>query len=423
MRGYKNTRVLLLTHSFVRWEGDFAGVFLLDLTRGLAEEGIQVCIIAPHEGELPLYEKIVGIDIYRFRYALSKFERLAYQGNMHELVMKNLINKFIFATYMGSFFIKALIVARKEKIDIIHAHWWVPSGLIALLVSKLLRKPYIVTSHGSDVFILDRFAFLKPFARLVFNEANSITVVSNNIKSFLISKFGILDSKINVFPMPCDLSLFYPISEDKDPDKTEFRMLNNLCSYNNYENKVLSIGRLIELKGYNYLIEAMRILKEKNLNVKLIIIGEGPEEKTLRSKAQSFGLSNEIEFLHFKPKGDLNYFYNLCDVFVLPSITDSIGRQEGLGLVLLEAMNCKKPVVGTNSGGIPDVVKDGETGLLVPEKDPEALANAIEKLLRDKKLATKLAENGYNYVLDNFSISKIANKVMQIYLNVLRGLK
>ena len=390
-------KILLLTHSFVRWEGDFAGAFLLDLAKGLANKGVKVFVLTPHEKRLPSFELMANsVTVFRFHYATIKYERLAYRGDMHKLVAKSLVNKFIFMLYLGSFFIKTLIIIGKEKVDIIHAHWWVPSGVIAFIVSKLTGRPYIITSHGTDVHILTKAKSFNLLARLVFNNANSITAVSTSIKSILTDKLGIASNKISVFPMPCDLTTFYPTTVQKAKEKI-----------------VLSIGRLIELKGYAYLLDAVHILKKKDVDIKLIIIGEGNEGQRLKEKSRLKKL--DVEFLGFKSKCDLNYYYNLCDVFVLPSITDSNGLQEGLGLVLLEAMSCKKPVIGTNSGGIPDIVKDGETGLLVSEKDAQSLANAIERLLMDEKLAIRLANNGYKYVVENFSPPKIADKMLKVY--------
>ena len=395
-------RVLFLTHCFIREKGDLSGVFLFDLASELVNRGTEVFVVTPHEENLPYFEKIDGISIYRFRYAPSKFERLAYQGNMHELVKGSLFYQFVFILFLASFLLKSIQVISKEKINLIHAHWWIPSGLVALATSIFSRKPYILTTHGTDVFIVKKFRVLTPLAKTVFRKSNFITAVSNSIKSILISSFKIDPDKIKVFSMPCDLDIFYPIPIKKKREKT-----------------VLSIGRLIERKGYSYLVQAVAILKKKGVKFKLIIIGEGHEGKLLKEKIQALDLNEEVEIISFKPKADLNYFYNLCDVFVLPSITDWKGEKEGLGVVLIEAMSCKKPVIGTNSGGITDIVKDNKTGLLVTEKDPEALADAMEKLLKDKKLATRLAENGYNYVVKNLSSSKITDKVLNIYSDIL----
>ena len=377
--------------------------FLLDLAIGVQKIGYRVFVVAPHQEGLSGSQKIDNIHVFRFKYAPTRLERLAYVGNFPDRVIGNTFNKVLFGLFMIFFLLKALYITVKKKVDIIHAQWWIPSGIIALATSVLSRKPYIVTAHGTDIFIIKKHPCLKPLARIVFKNANSITAVSNKIKSVLTNEFEIAPDKINIFPMPCDLDIFYPAPVRKE-----------------VETVVLSIGRLIELKGYDYLIEATGILKKKGIKFKLTIIGEGPKEKPLREKISAIDLNEDVEITPFKPRVDLNYFYNLCDVFVLPSITDSEGRQEGLGLVLLEAMSCKKPVIGTNSGGIPDIIKDGETGLLVPEKDPEALADAIEKLLKDNELANRLAESGYKYVIENFTSSKIADKVLDIYSEVLK---
>jgi glycosyltransferase involved in cell wall biosynthesis len=397
-------KVLFLTHCFVRWKGDLAGSFLLGLAKKLKKRGIKILVVSPHEKGIMQKEIIEGIEVYRFRYAPSKWERLAYKGEMQELVINKVVNQLLFLSFMICFLIKSLKIVKKEKIGVIHSHWWIPSGVVGLVLSKMVNKPYIVTSHGTDVFMLKKFSFLKFLARLVFNNAKSVTVVSNSIKNILITTLKVSPTKINIFPMAAELNLFYPTPVKKRE-----------------ENIILSIGRFIELKGYKYLIEAIRILKKKGKKIKLMLIGEGPEEELLKEKVKLLGLTEEVEFVGFKPKEELNYFYNMCDVFVLPSVTDSSGKQEGLGLVLLEAMSCKKPVIGTKSGGIPDIIKNGKTGLLVEEKDTSGLAKTIERVLKDEKLATTLAQNGYKYVIENFTASKIARKIEKIYFSLLKN--
>ena len=393
----------------MRHKTDISSAYLFSLSKEIRDKGASIWVLAPHASGLPSYEEIDGVNIYRFHYAPSRYERLAYRGNMHELVIKNFFNKLLFVSFIFSFALKALILTKSKKIDLIHAHWWIPSGLVALVTSMIYGQPYVVTSHGTDVFILRKFQFLKPIARIVFRKASLITVVSNSLKSILAKEVRISPNKIRVFPMPCDLSLFYPAFEES-------------CGQVRGRVKtVLSIGRFVKRKGFEYLLDAVKILKERGLSLNLTIIGEGPEEKSIKEKVQALGLSKEVEIIPYQPKAKLNDFYNLCDVFVLPSITDWKGEQEGLGLVLLEAMACKKPVIGTNSGGIPDIVKNGETGLLVPEKDPEALADAIQKLLKDKKLAKRLAENGYRFVKENFTTSKIAGKMLRVYKEALHA--
>ncbi|MDD5528435.1 MAG: glycosyltransferase family 4 protein [bacterium] len=382
---------------------------MFDLAKGLQDKwdiplwrgGIDITVLAPHSKGLPEYEEIDSIKIYRFRYAPEKYEYLAYKSNMHEIVAKGFFSKLVFCSFVFYFLRDAINITKKHNIKIIHSHWWIPAGIIGLIVGKLSGKPYVVTSHGTDISLLAKFKFARPLAKIVFKNSIGITAVSNNIKSFMVNNLRINENKISVFPMPVNPSIFYPMTTKRGDEKI-----------------ILSVGNFIELKGFSYLISAIKILKERKVKMKLILIGGGPYEKTLKQEIKEFDLNENIEILPSMAKTELNRFYNVCDIFVLPSITDSKGKQEGLGLVLLEAMSCKKPVIGTNSGGIPDIVKDMETGLLVPGKDSKALAEAIEKLLKDNILSTKLAENGYNFVKQNFTPDKIAEKTVQIYLSL-----
>lgn len=396
--------ILALTQSFVRYKDDSKAVFIITLYRELLKKGIHTLVIAPHLKNSKVYEEIRGIKVKRFRYAPSKYESLAYAGIMHERVINSLSGKLLFLFFVSSFILDALKYGKKAHIDLIHAHWWIPSGVVALVIAKMLNKPYVLTSHGTDVFLVKKFFPLKSLAKMIYSKSKLITVVSNSLKQVLTEEIGINPEKIKVFPMPCDLSLFYPVHV-QSKDKV-----------------ILSIGRLTKQKGFDYLIEAIKILKERNINLNLIIIGEGREKEHILKHSQELGLKEIVQLVPYQPKAKLNYYYNMCNIFVLPSITDLRGRQEGLGLVLLEAMACKKPVIGTNTGGIPDIVKDGKTGLLVPEKDSHALANAIEKLLKDKSLAKTLAENGYRYSTQKFSASKIAEYMFEVYSEAV-GLK
>ncbi len=386
-------RVLFLTHCFIRKKGDLSGVFLFDLARELVARGIEVFVVTPHERNLPYFEKIDGISIYRFRYAPSKLEKLAYQGNMHELVRRNLFYQFLFIIFIISSLLKSIWVINREKINLIHAHWWIPSGLVGALVSKIKDVPLILTFHGTDFQLLKSHRQINWIANCITDRAQKITVVSSYIKRGLEKIVKLDKNKVQVIPMPASVK------------KTQ-------CKKDKRGLIIATLCRLTEQKGINYLLEACSLLKEKKILCEILILGDGPERENLEKLAKRLNLP--AEFKGYIPHNEVSSYLGLCDIFVLPAMG------EGFGISLVEAMICKKPVIGTNSGGIPDIIKDRETGLLVPEKDPEALADAIEKLLKDEKLASRLAENGYKYVIENFTSSKIADKMLDIYSEVLR---
>jgi len=381
-------KVLMLTHS--------PSSFIISLSKAIQKQGIEVWILTPHIPNLKLYEEPGAVKIRYFRYAPNKYERLSFKGKIHRLVSKSFLNKILFPFFMISFIWSAYILTRRESIDIIHAHWWIPSGIVALLVSKLLRRPYIVTTHGTDAYIIKKFTILKPLAKLIFWKANFMTTVATVHKSILTTYLGVTPNKIEVFPMAADISLFYP----KPVKKRK-------------ESIILSIGNLIKTKGYEYLIEAVDLLKRKGRRFRLIIIGEGPEEYLLKNKIHSLELDREIKILPFMFKPELNKFYNLCDIFVLPSLS------EGVSVVVLEALACKKPVVATAVGGMRDIIENEVTGLLVPEKDSIALVNAIERVLDDGNLAEKISTTGYKEVIENYTLLKIAERTVEIYNRIL----
>ena len=149
-------KILILTHNYIRFRGDHAGLFVHILSKGLQKCGHEVFILAPHQNKLKTKEILDGVEIHRFRYALPRMERLAYTGNMHEMVAKSWINKIVFLSFLFSFTLGAVFLVFKKKVDLICAQWWIPGGLIGYLVSLLARKPLIVTAHGTDIRILEK---------------------------------------------------------------------------------------------------------------------------------------------------------------------------------------------------------------------------------------------------------------------------
>ncbi|MDO8740487.1 MAG: glycosyltransferase family 4 protein [Candidatus Woesearchaeota archaeon] len=395
-------KILMLAQNFIRFRDDIMSPFLFNWVSEINKnKDFEVIVLAPHEKGLKEYEVIGGVKIYRFRYASDKYERIAYKNNMHELVIKNTFNKLIFLKLIRNFYKKIIEIVQKEKIDIIHANWWVPCGIAAYLAFKKTKVPYIVTTHGTDVFILRKFKFFSFFARKIFKNAAKVNAVSNYVAKIVTDLLKINKNKIAVFPMPFDRNKFYPVKKGRNKIKTIFTM-----------------GKLVKRKGVNYLVDACSILKDKKIDFKLIIVGKGPEEESLKEQIKNLNLEKNITIIPSVPHKELVKYYNDADVFVLASITDWKGETEAFGVVFAEALACKTPVIGTRTGGIPDVVIDGKTGILVEEKNPKQLADALIKILKNEKLAKKLAENGYKYVHENFTAEKIAGKTIKVYNEV-----
>ena len=384
-----NYRILILTHNYPRFKEDYAGLFLHNLFKEIAKMGHKVWVVAPHEKKFLSHQVIDGVEIYRFKYTFSSLERLAYRGNMQEVVFKNILNFFLFFSFLYKFFLHSYKLAKNKNVDIISSQWWVPGGVIGFLVSAFTHKPLMITMHGTDIRIIGRSKILRSLAKPVFQRAKLITVVSSFLRNKLLEYNLVDERKVKILPMPVDTTKFKP-SPLTPKDKK----------------KILSVARFTEQKGVNFLIDALNILKQKNIDFEAQIIGGGPLRIKLENKIREVKLEDRIFLLDSMPQEKLYEYYIKSDLCVLPSM------DEGFGLVLVEAQLCQRPVIGTNSGGIPDIIEDGKTGLLFKPKDSLDLARAMEKVSSDFELAKKLAEGGYKSALEKFSPETIREKYL-----------
>jgi len=386
------TRILCATHSYVRYDGDILSDHILLLNKTLKEGRFEISVIAPHDDNLKRVEMIEDIITYRFRYFFKRYQRLAYRGNMQDLIVSRISNKVIFTFFLISFFVNMIVLLKKYSHDIIHAHWWIPSGFLSSVVSVIFRIPFIVTVHGTDARLLKQSALLRKLAKLTFRRASKIVCVSQNVREQLISIIGKVENKTAVIPMPANENVFKPV-----PSK------------NNSVYNILCVARFTRQKGVETLINACAKLDEHTSAWRLLLIGEGPLEIHLKERVKELKLNSKICFKHFVDKVDLSHYYNSCDVLVLPSV------DEGFGLVLVEAQLCRKLVIGADSGGIRDIITDGVTGLLFTADSETDLYNTILLSKENKELSRKLADQGYNSAVTHFSSSSIARKYHSLY--------
>jgi len=288
-------------------------------------------------------------------------------------------------------------VIKKNNIDIIHTNTRV-TQVMGEMLSFLTGARHVSTCHG--------FFKLRVGRKLFKCWGKKVIAISDAVREHLVNDFKVKKSRIALIHNGIDL----------EPSKRTFSE-----EQKNTTRKTLGlkqgpvvgiIARLSSVKGHKFLMKAMKPVIEDIKDAQLLLIGEGHEEASLRKQAKELGISNSVIFT--KSISDTTEALSIIDVFALPSI------QEGLGLVLLEALSCAKPVVASDTGGIYSIVKDNTTGLLVPPKDSSGLASAILKLLKDKALAQRLAANGQRLVREKFSLEKMAKKVQDLYEEALR---
>lgn len=406
-------RVVLLTHVFPRAADDPLGAFLLHLTHALQPKA-ESFVVAPHAAGLREREMIQDIPIARFRYARPDQETLAYTGVMHEHVARGIGGKILFARFLFAYFGAALRAVRAHNADMIHAHWWLPGGFVGALVSQLTNVPLIITTHGTDVEQLRRARWARPLARFAFGRARLITCGSNYLRENLIELGVAHKNQVRVIPMPVnplfvnDRRTILRSPSQGVPDEPQNRS-NLQPSTQAQRINLLTVARLSQQKSIDTLIDAVEILRTRGVDTRLKIAGDGAQRASLEEMSRAKNLQTVIEFLGMCPQGALPDLYARCDVFVLPSV------REGMGLVLAEALLCGAPVIAADSGGVTDIVINGETGLLFPERDANALADALQKFACDSQLKARLAENGRAYVLTRFTPERAAEQFLQAY--------
>ena len=274
-------------------------------------------------------------------------------------------------------------VAGKNNARIVyHTHY--ATGFGSLIAKRLgLIDRYYVAAHAREIVKNNFGPIHHKWRDLLLRNAAGIFAVSRYTGN-LIRGRGIPEEKVHIVPNGVDLNIFYP------REKMEAKKRLGLTG----KRIILTVSRLVKRKGIDTTIKALSYLDDTCSDLVYLIVGNGPYRKQLIRLAQRHSGSQRIIFTGPVPDEDLPFFYSAADIFVMPSREEKGGCVEGFGLVFLEANACRTPVIGTRSGGIPDAVEEGVSGLLVRPDDPEDLAGAIKKLLTDDTLRSTLAQKG-----------------------------
>jgi len=388
--GESHLKVLMLTSSFPRHQGDYFGQFILELAKALKPNNIEPIVLCPHSPGALKREVMDGVKVYRFPYFYPySLQRVAVEGGMFQNIRKSLLAKLQLPLFLAMELIYAIWIARREEVDVLHTHWIVPQGLTGAVCGRLLHLPHILSVHGTDVNIAAKNRIFGWVTKFVTRNCDRILTNSTYTRKIILSIDPSVEERVEVIPMGVDVKRFQNTPSDNPISKSQVP-------------SVLYIGRLIDCKGLEYLIEAFTIVSCKAPGAKLIIGGEGPEEARLRQQVKRLGLDESILFAGLIESQDLSRYYREAAVFVLPSV-QAEGQTEGLGVVLLEAMACGTPVIGSNVGGIPDIIQDGWNGYLVQERSPEALAIKILELIHDTDQCRRFGNNGFETIRRKFS--------------------
>jgi glycosyltransferase involved in cell wall biosynthesis len=371
-------RVGLLTTSFPRRTGDVPGQFVLGFAQALAAAGHSLEVLAPEPAEALPPPRFPGIDLHWVRYLKPRaLERTFYGAG----VLDNLTHAPWTALGLAPFVLALCRAAYKHSAhwDAVVSHWALPCALVAdALPARAGRTPrrHLAVLHSADVFLLERLPYAGEIARRIASSADQLLFVSRDLRARFLALLapvarGELSSRAHVCAMGIDPA-------PARPARAALRQrldLSGLC--------VLSMGRLITLKGVAHAIDALATQPEATL----IIAGDGPLETELRARARPYGA--RVRFVGALSGSEKTAWLSAVDAFVLPSIVLANGRSEGMPSVLLEAMEHGLPVIASDVGGVRDVVRPDDNGFLLPAADPHAIARALSAL-QDEALRARL---------------------------------
>jgi len=274
-------------------------------------------------------------------------------------------------------------MVRARGIDHLHAHFGSVATTVARLAAHFARVTYSFTAHAKDLY--HESVDPEDLRAKLADTATVVTVSDYNVR-FLKENYGPAAERVERIYNGLDLQQYgYRAPLDRPRD-------------------IIAVGRLVEKKGFDDLVEACALLAQRGRDLRCRIIGMGPLEAELRARIARLGLQDRVELLGPRPQGEVRDLVQAAAVFAAPCVVGGDGNRDGLPTVLLEAMALGTPCVSTGVTGIPEVVRDGETGLLVDEHDPTSLATAIERLLEDGALRVELAERARGLIEQEFDI-------------------
>lgn len=386
-------KICVTTTAFPRWTGDGQAVFVWEAVRAIARQGIQVRVVAMHSPNTRVHEFMDGIEIIRPRYWWPERREILRKDGPAGLPIT--WHKYPLARLQIFAFILAhtLVTTRcARSCDLIHAQWTLSAGA-ASLGRWIHCRPVLATVQGSDIFQVPQHFIGAWLTRNVLQRCDYVTALSQALKQAVID-LGISSDSVQVIPNGVDTTHFIPPTNTKR-DKV-----------------ILYVGTLIERKGLKYLFTAVPKVLRTFPDYRLVLVGDGPQNASLHQLAKDLGILEQVSFVGFQPPDQIRTWMQRAQALVLPS------TEEGMGVVLLEAMACGTPIIGSRVDGIQDVISP-DVGLLVPPADSSALTEAIQTLLSDRRKWRDMSHHARVRAVTHYDWDQIATRFVALYKSLL----
>jgi glycosyltransferase involved in cell wall biosynthesis len=391
-------------------EDEFASSFILREVIALEKAGVQSYITTSRYGE---DVNLNGIYVHRIQ--RGKFDVVSYISRLLGMSERLIFPKPILLWPLCSYCIakyrdKIIKEARMHNVDLIHAHFAYPDGYAAVLAKNALKKPLVISLRGNDILTEPSIKYGVRLKRHLENRVREAVVFADRImvasraEYFEAIGLGVDPKKLVLVPNGVDVNMFNP-NIDGEIVRKKFGIEDNLV--------VLFVGSFLPVKGVRYLLESVPLVQSTIPNATFLLVGEGYQRQFLENLCKSLGISKNVIFVGRVRHSETPLFYAACDVLVSPSLS------EGFSNVVIEAMACGKPVIGTSVGGTLDQIKDGVNGYLVQPKNPRELAEKVIQLLSSPKKRKIMGQEGRKLTENEFNMDLRVKRTVDVYKSVL----
>lgn len=392
----------MVTSSYPRFHGDGVGSFMEPIAKGIAARGHEVHLVAPWHPAIRRQPEEDGVRFHFFKYApASSLTVFGYAGGLRADTAIRGAAWAVAPLALTFGWLAARRIANQYRATVMHGHWVIPGGFLAARAKP--RLPLVVSVHGSDVFVAERNGLARRAARTAFRQAGWVTACSDDLRARSIA-LGARTDRTETVPYGVDSARFRPDADARRSMRRELGLGDAPL--------VISAGRLVSKKGFEYLIDASRQVTDIP-GLTIAIAGDGDLREALAARAGSNPA--RVLLLGNRSQDDIARLCAAADIVAVPSIRDDAGNIDGLPNFALEALASGTPVIATRAGGLPQAITDAETGRLIPERDATALATAIRDLLSHPNQARRLGNAARADVIARYGWDRTAERFEAAY--------
>lgn len=395
---------MVITTSYPRFVNDVeaGGSFIEKLYHNLIDD-FDVTVLAPYTDGVNNFNLINDLNVYRYKFIPFNIGKLINNNGLTQTLSSNKW-KICLIPFLVIFQLISIIrFVKKFKIDIIHANWFIPQGLVSSIYKKFINQnvKLVITAHGSD--LNNSYGKIgSKIIKFVVNNSDKIIVVSDDLKLKLLNITKVND--VSILPMGVDTNKFKPNNISSNAIKN---------SYGNFDNILLFVGFFRKLKGIDFILEAMPMIVKEHPKTKLLLIGDGEIKPNLEILASKLNITENVDFLGFKKQDELPAYYNAADLVLMPSLS------EGSPVVLPEAMSCGSIVLTSDLPIFKQHINDKINGFIVKQKNSKDISEKVNYFLSNKAKYDRVKEFNRNYIISNFEWKQISQEYKSIFDNII----